>query len=106
VPNAKMLNTLREGVRRFLNPIAFEDSPGVASSFPLPLPGTNSNPQIPSMANEVLAGSVIPSDIDGESVLSGSREPSLPEMLFMQPQQTPARAPLANSPSQFFGDTS
>ena len=101
-----MLNACREDVCPFLSPTAFEDSSSVASSPPQPFPDTNSTPQILTIANEALAGSAVPSDIGGESVLSGLPVPSPSETLFTQPEQTPARPRLVNSPSQFFGNLS
>ena len=60
-----MLNACREDSRRFLSHTTFEDTPSVASSPLQPLPCT-SNPGIPTIAKEVLAGSVVPPDIGGE----------------------------------------
>ena len=102
-----MLNACREDVCRFLSPTAFEDSSSVASSLPQPFPDTNGNPQILTViANKVLAGPAVPSDIGDESIPSGLPDPSPPERLFKQPEQTPARPPLVNSPSQCLGNLS
>ena len=100
-----MLNACREDNRRFLSHATFEDTSSVASSPLQPLPCT-SNPGIPIIAKEVLAGSVVPPDIGGESVPSGLLEPSPPEMLFTLPEQVPARPPHANSRSQFLDNLS
>ena len=100
-----MLNACREDIRRFLSHITFEDTSSVASSPLQPLPCT-SNPGIPTVAKEVLAGSVVPQDVGGESVPSGLLEPSPPEMLFTLPEQVPARPPHANSRSQFLDNLS
>ena len=81
------------------------DTSSVVSSPPQPLPCT-SNPGIPAIAKEVLAGSVAPPDIGGESVPSGLPEPSPPEMLFTLPEQVSARPPHANSRSQFLDNLS
>ena len=59
-----------------------------------------------SYAKEVLAGSVAPPDIGGESVPSGLPEPSPPEMLFTLPEQVPARPPHVKSRSQFLDSLS
>ena len=77
----------------------------MASSPLQPLPCT-SNPGIPTIAKEVLAGSVVPPDIGGESVPSGLPEHSPPEMLFTLPEQVPARPPHANLRSQFLDNLS
>ena len=98
--NAKLLNACREDIRRLLNHTHFEDTSGVVSSPPKPLLCT-SNPGFPTVAKEVLAGSVVPLDIGGDSVPSGLPEPSPPEMPFTLPVQVPARPPHANSRSQF-----
>ena len=98
-----MLNAYREDVCRFLSPTAFEDSSSVASSLPQPFPDTNGIPQI---LNKVLAGPAVPSDIGDESIPSGLPDSSPPERLFTQPEQTPARPPLVNSPSQCLGNLS
>ena len=101
-----MLNVRREDVCRFLSPTAFEDSSSVASSPPQLFPDTNSTPQILTIPKEALASFAVPSDIGGESVLSGLPLPSPLKMLFTQPKQTPARPRLVNLPSQFFGNLS
>ena len=77
----------------------------MASSPLQPLPCT-SNPGIPTIAKEVLAGSVVPPDIGGESVPSGLPEHSPPEMLFTLPEQVPARPPHTNLRSQFLDNLS
>ena len=100
-----MLNACREDIRRFLKHTPFEDTSSVVSSLPQPLLCT-SNPGFPTIAKEVLAGSVAPPDIGGESVLSGLPESSPPEMLFTLPEQVPARPPRANSRSQFLDNLS
>ena len=95
-----MLNACREDIRRFLSHIPFEDTSSVASSPPQPLPCT-SNPGIPTIAKEVLVGSVAPLDIGGESVPSGLPESLPPEMLLTLLEQVSARPPQVNSRSQF-----
>ena len=77
----------------------------MASSPLQPLPCT-SNPGIPTIAKVVLAGSVVPPDIGGESVPSGLLEPSPPEILFTLPEQVPARPRHANIRSQFLDNLS
>ena len=100
-----MLNAFREDIRRFLSHTTFEDTSSVASS-PLQLLPCTSNPVVPTIAKEVLAGSVVPPDIGGESVPSGLLEPSPPEMLFTLPEQVPARPPHAILRSQFLDNFS
>ena len=89
----------------FSQPYTFEDTSSVVSSPPQPLLRT-SNPGFPTIAKEVLSGSVAPPDIGGESVPSGLPEPSPPKMLFTLPEQVPARPPHANSRSQFLDNLS
>ena len=100
-----MLNACKEDIRRFLSHKTFEDTSSVVSSPLQPLPCT-SKPGIPTIAKEVLAGSVGPPDIGGESVPVGLPEPSPPDMLFTLPEQVPARPPHANSRSQFLDNLS
>lgn len=100
-----MLNTCREDIRRFLSHTPFEDTSNAVSSPPQTLPCT-SNPGIPTIAKEALAGSVAPPDIGGESVPSGLPEPSPQEMLFTLLEQVPTRPPHANSRSQFLDNLS
>ena len=100
-----MLNACRKEIRRFLSLTAFGDTSSVVSAPPQPLPCA-SNPGIPTIAKEVLAGSVAPPDISGENVPSGLPEPSPPEMLFTLPEQVPVRLPHANSRSQFLDNLS
>ena len=100
-----MLNACKEDIRRFLSHTSFEGTSSVVSSLPQPLPRT-SNPEIPTIGKEGLAGSVVPPDIGGESVPSGLLQPSPPEMLFTLPEQVPARPPHADARSQFLGNLS
>ena len=95
-----MLKACRADICRLLSPTAFDDIPSVASSLLQPLPGYQQQP------NEALAGSVAPSDIGGESVLSGLPELFPSKILSTLPEQFSARPLYVNSPSNFFGNLS
>ena len=100
-----MLNACKEDIHRFLNHTPSEDTSSVVSSPPQPLLCT-SNPRFPTIAKEVLAGSVAPPGIGGEVVPSSLPEPTPPEMLFTLPKQVPVRPPHANSRSQVLDNLS